>query len=135
MSAYGITSEFFPRRDCQWWRRRGHVCASVRACATAPMSVNTARSVILDVAKTSLHLEHDIPLPHRNVPGERVHQLLRDLDVCWAKAAPLTPFGPRARWTRAVELFAAMGWPVRDHRRRWRAGEVTVDWSAVDPRR
>lgn len=74
-------------------------------------------------------------LIHRNVPGERVHQLLRDLDVCWAKAAPLTPFGPRARWTRAVELFAAMGWPVRDHRRRWRAGEVTVDWSAVDPRR
>jgi hypothetical protein len=72
-------------------------------------------------------------LIHRNVPGERVHGLLADLDGCWAKAAPFAPFGPRARWAEAVRLFAARGWPVRDRWPRWRLGELTVDWSAVAP--
>ncbi len=72
-------------------------------------------------------------LIHRNVPGERVHDLLTALDRCWAHAAPFANFGPRARWTEAVRLLAA-DWPVRDNRRRWRLGEVTLDWAAVNPR-
>lgn len=72
-------------------------------------------------------------LIHRNVPGEPVHAMLASLDECWAKAAPLAPFGPRARWAEAVARFAALGWPVLDKRRRWRLGELTVAWSAVAP--
>lgn len=72
-------------------------------------------------------------LIHRNVPGQRVHTLLAAFDACWATAAPFAPFGPRARWAEAVRLLAAAGWPVVDRSRRWRLGEVTLAWSAVEP--
>ncbi|HKN96645.1 MAG TPA: class I SAM-dependent methyltransferase [Pseudonocardiaceae bacterium] len=72
-------------------------------------------------------------LIHRNVPGERVYALLAALDETWARAAPFAPFGHRARWVEAVRALAADGWPVVDRRRRWRLGEVTVEWSAVAP--
>jgi hypothetical protein len=73
-------------------------------------------------------------LIHRNVPGEGVHRLLRDLDHAWAAAAPYAAFGARQRWTRAVGAVAAAGWPVADGPRRWRQGEITVRWEAVAPR-
>lgn len=72
-------------------------------------------------------------LIHRNVPGEKVHAMLAELDFCWATAAPMAPFGPRARWAHAVRLFADRGWPVLDRHRRWRLGELTVPWSTVAP--
>jgi hypothetical protein len=72
-------------------------------------------------------------LIHRNVPGEPVHALFAALDRCWASAAPFTAFGPRARWVETARLLAADGWPVRDARRRWRLGELTLDWTAVAP--
>jgi hypothetical protein len=76
-------------------------------------------------------------LIHRNVPGERVHELLTAFDRAWAAAAPRSVFGPRQRWIGAVELLA------REHpvytaaplggRARWRLGEVTLPWSAAGP--
>jgi hypothetical protein len=76
-------------------------------------------------------------LIHRNVPGERVHELLTAFDRAWAAAAPQSVFGPRQRWIAAVGLLA------RDHpvhtgaplggRARWRLGEVTLPWSAAGP--
>jgi hypothetical protein len=72
-------------------------------------------------------------LIHRNVPGERVHDLLADLDRAWAQAAPLSVYGPSQRWIDVVGRLRAGGWPVRDGVRRWRLGELTVDWTAVAP--
>lgn len=72
-------------------------------------------------------------LIHRNVPGERIHALLTELDRAWAHAAPLAVYGASQRWVAAVEALRAGGWPVRDGRARWRLGEVTVDWTAVEP--
>jgi hypothetical protein len=78
-------------------------------------------------------------LIHRNVPGERVHELLAGFDQAWAAAAPQSVFGPRQRWIAAVELLA------REHpvftgaslggRASWRLGEVTLPWSAAAPAR
>ncbi|MCT2585701.1 class I SAM-dependent methyltransferase [Actinophytocola gossypii] len=70
-------------------------------------------------------------LIHRNVPGEPVYALFTALDRCWATAAPLTPFGPRARWVETVRLLAERGWPVLDTHRRRRLGELTLAWRAV----
>jgi hypothetical protein len=69
-------------------------------------------------------------LIHRNVPGEPIHALLRDLDAAWDAAAPLSAFGPRQRWIAACRSVAER-WPVRGARARF--GELTVDWSAVAP--
>ncbi len=76
-------------------------------------------------------------LIHRNVPGEPVHQFLRDFDRAWDHAAPYSPFGPRQRWLAAVTSLSAT-WPVAGRppfggRRRWRLGEVTLPWGALAP--
>jgi hypothetical protein len=73
-------------------------------------------------------------LIHRNVPGERIHVLLGELDRLWAVHAPLAVYGPTQRWIAVVESLREAGWPVRDGRTRWRVGELTLDWSAVAPR-
>jgi hypothetical protein len=76
-------------------------------------------------------------LIHRNVPGEQVHQFLRDFDRAWDVAAPYSAFGTRQRWLAAVAHLSA-GWPVLRYPpyggpRRWRLGEVTLPWSALRP--
>ncbi|MEV8513319.1 class I SAM-dependent methyltransferase [Dactylosporangium sp. NPDC051484] len=72
-------------------------------------------------------------LIHHNVPGERIHALLAALDTGWRAAAPLSVFGPRQRWRRAVESAREAGWPVLDRPSRWRLGEITVPYAAVAP--
>ena len=76
-------------------------------------------------------------LIHRNVPGEPVHQFLRDFDRAWDRAAPYASFGLRQRWLAAVASLSA-GWPVLRYppyggHRRWRLGEVTLPWAALAP--
>ncbi|MEV6374640.1 class I SAM-dependent methyltransferase [Micromonospora musae] len=72
-------------------------------------------------------------LIHRNVPGERVHDLIRALDDAWRAAAGYAPYGPRQRWLHAVRSVRDGGWPLLDRPARWRLGELTVSWSAVAP--
>ncbi|GAA2751953.1 class I SAM-dependent methyltransferase [Amnibacterium kyonggiense] len=72
-------------------------------------------------------------LIHRNVPGERVHDLLTSLDETWTRAAALSVYGPVQRWVAAVETLRDRGVPVLGGRARWRLGELTVPWSVVAP--
>jgi SAM-dependent methyltransferase len=72
-------------------------------------------------------------LIHRNVPGERVHAFLTDLDRAWAAAAPHASFGVRQRWLATVRALRESGTPVLDTPTRWRLGELTVPWSHVAP--
>lgn len=76
-------------------------------------------------------------LIHRNVPGEPVHEFLRDFDRAWHHAAPYSAFGLRQRWLTAVASLSA-DWPVLRYPpyggpRRWRLGEVTLPWAALAP--
>jgi hypothetical protein len=73
-------------------------------------------------------------LIHRNVPGEPVHSYLTALDLAWERSVALAPFGVRQRWLATVRSVRAEGWPVLDGPARWRLGELTVAWSAVQPR-
>lgn len=101
--------------------------------ADGPRSLTLAAK--LDTLDTPATLAERLPkaLIHRNVPGERVHDLVRALDDGWRAAAGYAPFGPRQRWLRTVEGLAEAGWPVLNRPRRWRLGELTVAWSAVAP--
>jgi hypothetical protein len=73
-------------------------------------------------------------LIHRNIPGERVHAFLAALDAEWDRAAAVAPFGPVHRWETALTALAEAGWPLGG-RGRWRLGELTLPWSAVEPLR
>ncbi|GGF19047.1 class I SAM-dependent methyltransferase [Subtercola lobariae] len=72
-------------------------------------------------------------LIHRNVAGERIHSLLLDLDDAWQRNAPLSVYGPRQRWVASIHALAAAGWPVLGTPARWRLGELTLPWAAVEP--
>ncbi len=71
-------------------------------------------------------------LIHRNVPGDPVHRLLQDLDRHWVSRPGLAVFGSQQRWIAACEALKADGWPVLDRPARWRLGELTIAWAAVD---
>jgi hypothetical protein len=76
-------------------------------------------------------------LIHRNVPGEPVHDFLRDFDRAWDHAAPYSAFGRRQRWLAAVttlsDRWPVLGGPPYGGLRRWRLGEVTLPWAALAP--
>ncbi|WP_240617702.1 MULTISPECIES: class I SAM-dependent methyltransferase [unclassified Pseudarthrobacter] len=72
-------------------------------------------------------------LIHRNIPGERVHDFLLALDRTWLECAPLASFGNRQRWVGMCRSLRDAGWPVQDGPARWRLGELTVGWDAVEP--
>ena len=72
-------------------------------------------------------------LIHHNVPGEKIHDYLKALDQAWLNHAGLGTFGAVQRWIAVCETLKAAGWPVLVNRKRWRLGELTVDWAAVAP--
>jgi hypothetical protein len=107
-----------------------------RRCCWVTLSAAGPRTITLACLPSGIDQPSDLAerlpksLIHKNVPGEPVHDLLAAMDSHWAAAAPLSPFGPRARWTETMRRLA-VDWPVLDNRRRWRLGEVTLDWTAV----
>lgn len=93
-------------------------------------------SAKLTTLETPAELAERLPkaLIHRNVPGERIHDLIRALDDAWQAAAGYAPFGPRHRWVQTVAAVRSAGWPVLGRPRRWRLGELTLPWPAIAPR-
>lgn len=73
-------------------------------------------------------------LIHRNVPGEKVFDVLQAADAAWRDSAPLSTFGNRQRFTRMCELLAAGPWGVKREPSRWRLGELTIAWRSVAPK-
>jgi hypothetical protein len=72
-------------------------------------------------------------LIHHNMPGEKIHGFLQALDKHWLAGAPLASFGNRQRWLSMCKNMHDDGWPVTLSPSRWRLGELSVAWAAVDP--
>ncbi|MDR7330876.1 class I SAM-dependent methyltransferase [Corynebacterium guangdongense] len=72
-------------------------------------------------------------LIHRNVPGERIHDLLQAADSAWDRAAGWAPYGPRVRWRQARQLLVDEGVPLTPVRRRIRDNLLEVPWEHVSP--
>ena len=72
-------------------------------------------------------------LIHHNVPGERIHSFLEQLDRAWANHSSLSTFGAVQRWLAVCEEMVVAGWPIVANRKRWRLGELSVDWDSVRP--
>lgn len=111
----------------------GRVASWVEVTADGPRTL-TVSLRLADLEKPSVVAER-LPkvLIHRNVPGERVHAFLRDLDRHWQLTANLSVYGPSQRWIATVRGLAGAGWPVQGGRSRWKLGELTVEWMAVVP--
>ena len=101
--------------------------------AAGPVSLTLATH--LASLETPSDLAERLPkaLIHRNVPGERVHALFRELDAAWAASSVVAPFGLRQRWRWMAARMVEAGWPVIGDDHRWRQGELSIAWSAVAP--
>jgi hypothetical protein len=111
----------------------GGVASWVDVAAEGPHSF-TVSLRLADLERPSVVAER-LPksLIHRNVPGERVHAFLVDLDRHWQFNAALSVYGPSQRWIATAQGLAHEGWPVLGGRSRWKLGELTLRWAAVAP--
>lgn len=111
----------------------GRLSAWVAVDRTGPVSLTL--SWRLRGLQTPSQIAERLPksLIHRNVPHEPVHRWLTALDRAWAHAAHHGTFGARQRFLGAAEALRNEGWPVLDGPSRWRLGELTVSWTAVQP--
>ncbi len=112
----------------------GRVCSWIDVDAAGEPLRLTISLRLADLELPSIVAER-LPkaLIHRNVPGERVHDVLSALDTAWTRAAPLGVFSPQQRWIAAVEALCSSGVPVLGGRSRWRLGELSLPWAAVAP--
>ena len=110
----------------------GRVCSWVAITSDGPQSL-TISLRLADLERPSIVAER-LPkvLIHRNVPGERIHAFIEQLDRQWQYNAALGAFGPSQRWI-AVAKAMRQNWPVLGTQARWKLGELTVEWSAVAP--
>ncbi|MDQ2851094.1 MAG: class I SAM-dependent methyltransferase [Actinomycetota bacterium] len=111
----------------------GRVASWVAVDASGPLSLTI--SLRLTGLCTPSIVAERLPkaLIHHNVPGQRVHTFLAALDQAWERAAPLSAYGPRQRFVKVAQDLRDAGWPVRGSYKRWRLGELTVDWDVVKP--
>jgi SAM-dependent methyltransferase len=112
----------------------GRVCCWINLTPNGPQSLTV--SLRLDGLERPSVVAERLPkaLIHRNVPGERIRDLLIALDRHWQINAPLSVYGPSQRWIATVEGMRSDGWPVLGTKSRWRLGEFTVAWASVAPR-
>jgi hypothetical protein len=114
----------------------GRVASWVDVSSAGPISLTVSlRLASLHAPLAPSLVAERLPkvLIHRNVPGEKVHALLGELDQLWAVHAGLGVWGPSQRWVAVVTSLRAAGWPVLRSASRWRLGEVTIAWDAVAP--
>ena len=111
----------------------GRVSSWVSVTADGPVSLTL--SLRLDELEWPSIVAERLPkaLIHRNVPGERIADLMVELDRQWQYSAPLAAYGPVQRWLATVTGLRTAGWPVQGTRSRWRLGELTVPWESVAP--
>lgn len=111
----------------------GRVASWVELTTAGPQSL-TISLRLTDLEWPSIVAER-LPkaLIHRNIPGERIHELLVELDRAWQHNTALSVYGATQRWIASVDALAASGWSVRGPRSRRRLGELTVPWAEVAP--
>lgn len=111
----------------------GRVASWVAITADGPLSLTI--SLRLKGLEVPSVVAERLPkaLIHRNVPGERIHELLSALDRAWQHNAALGVYGARQRFIASVAALQADGWPVLGGHSRVRLGELTVPWSSVAP--
>lgn len=111
----------------------GRLASWVTLSKTAPVSFTI--SLRLNGLELPSKVAERLPkvLIHHNVAGEKIHEFLIALDLAWQSNAGIGAFSAAQRWVSTCKQLVAAGWPLIGDRKRWRLGELTIDWSAVSP--
>jgi len=70
-------------------------------------------------------------LIHKNIPGNNIHRFLSELDKHWEKNAGFGTFGSSQRFVQVAKGMLQAGWPIEKKPKRWRLGELSVDYNAI----
>jgi hypothetical protein len=70
-------------------------------------------------------------LIHKNTPGNNIHRYLSELDQQWDKAAGFGAFGSAQRFIQVAQAMVQNGWPIEKKPKRWRLGELSVEYKAI----
>lgn len=70
-------------------------------------------------------------LIHKNVPGNKIHDFLNELDKAWDRTAGYGAFGSSQRFVQAIKIMRESGWPIENQPKRWRLGELTIGYKAI----
>jgi hypothetical protein len=111
----------------------GRLSSWVTLDKTAPLSFTI--SLRLSGLELPSKVAERLPkiLIHHNTEGEKIHEFLKALDLAWQSNAGIGAFSAAQRWVSTCKQLLAAGWPLIGDRKRWRLGELTIDWSAVAP--
>ena len=100
---------------------------------------NEAKSFTISLRLQGLDLPSKVAerlpkaLIHRNIAGEKIYDFLLALDRAWLSNASLIAFGATQRWIGTCKKLQTEGWPLVGEPKRWRLGELSIEWSAVSP--
>lgn len=112
----------------------GRLASWVTLDKNAPISLTLSLRLLGLIAPSKVAERLPKVLIHHNLPGEPIHEFLQQLDLAWASNAGLGAFSPVQRWISTCRKMLADGWPIVGDKKRWRLGEITVDWKAVSPK-
>lgn len=111
----------------------GRRCAWILLDTAGPLTLTLACDPARIERPSDLAERLPKALIHHNVPGQRIHTLLREADRAWAASAAQQVFGARARWRAMLTELGRQGVPVAPQRRHRRDGVLTVAWATVAP--
>jgi len=110
-----------------------------RLASWITLTKSTPQSLTLSLRLQGLDLPSKVAerlpkaLIHHNLPGQPIHEFLQALDSAWRSNAGIGAFGAAQRWVAACKQLVEQGWPLIGDKKRWRLGELTIDWQAVKP--
>lgn len=108
-----------------------------RLASWITLDAHRPQSLTLSFRLTGLELPSTVAerlpkaLIHKNIPGYAIHEFLLQLDKQWQKNSALSVFSPAQRFAASCQSLIDSGWPITREPKRWRLGELTIDWSAV----
>ena len=113
----------------------GRVASWITLSKTKPMSFTI--SLRLQGLDKPSKVAERLPkiLIHKNTSGNNIHRYLQDLDKAWEKAAGFGAFGSAQRFVQTAKSLLQDGWPIENLPKRWRLGELTVNYEAISPSR
>lgn len=111
----------------------GRVSSWITLDRSAPrfFSISLRLSGLTEPSKVAERLPK--ALIHKNSSGNRIHAFLKELDLAWAHNSGYSSFGGSQRFEHTAAQLIAAGWPIHPQPKRWKLGEITIDYEAVAP--
>ncbi|WP_374116423.1 class I SAM-dependent methyltransferase [Hoyosella sp. YIM 151337] len=112
----------------------GRRCAWITLDETGPLTLTLAWDPHAVALPSDIAERLPKALIHRNIAGERIHDVLRLADSCWVRSAAYASYGPRQRWRATLCAMREAGLAVTIPRRRLRDCVLTLSWETVAPK-